>query len=153
MVSPRDVLQKLCRSELASPATSATATVAGEKGERVAVSWLRQQRGFRVVVRNWRSPSDRREEIDLVARDGEVLVFVEVKTRAAGALVPGFHAVNARKKRVLRRAIAAYLLHLRTKPRTFRFDVVAVTLGAGPASGDDVLHFENVPLFSKSFRP
>ncbi len=131
----------------------------GGRGEQRAADWLRGERGFGIVARNWRNPRDRREEIDLVCRDGEVLVFVEVKTRAAGALVSGFHAVDRRKKRVLRRAIAAYLRRLREKPRTFRFDVVEVTSapnGAGPDEAPpppEVRHFENVPLFSKHFRP
>jgi putative endonuclease len=133
---------------------------AGGYGEQQAADWLRRERGFEIVARNWRNPRDRREEIDLVCRDGAVLVFVEVKARAAGALVSGFHAVDARKKRVLRRAIAAYLARLREKPHTFRFDVVAVTLaapdvvaGAAAAAVPEVQHFENVPLFSKHFRP
>lgn len=133
---------------------------AGAEGEQAAADWLRRERGFTIVARNWRSPRDRREEIDLVGRDGEVLVFVEVKTRAADALVPGYHAVDGRKKRVLRRAIKTYLAQLREKPRTFRFDVVEVgthpseRLRNGPdAVGDTVMHFANVPLFSKHFRP
>ena len=135
---------------------------AGGYGEQQAADWLRRERRFEIVTRNWRNPRDRREEIDLVCRDGAVLVFVEVKARAAGALVTGFHAVDARKKRVLRRAIAAYLVRLREKPHTFRFDVVEVALAAKPAGvaavaaaalTPEVRHFENVPLFSKHFRP
>ena len=80
---------------------------AGDRGERLAAAWLRRERGFTIVARNWRSPRDRRDEIDLVARDGEVMVFVEVKTRGADALVPGYYAVDDRKKRVLRRAAQA----------------------------------------------
>ena len=94
----------------------------------------------------------RREEIDLVSRDGDVLVFVEVKARAAGALVPGYHAVDERKKRVLRRGIKTYLAQLSQKPATFRFDVVEVSLVADPAMKPEILHFENVPLFSKHFQ-
>ncbi len=134
---------------------------AGERGERLAAEWLRRRRSFEIVTRNWRSPRDRREEIDLVCRDGEVLVFVEVKARAAGALVPGFFAIDARKKRVLRRAIDAYLTKLGAgAPRTFRFDVVEVAFGGaaektkGAAGGEEaeILHFENVELFSKHYR-
>ena len=124
----------------------------GDRGERVAAEWLARERGFRTVTRNWRNPRDRREEIDLVCRDGEALVFVEVKARAAGALVPGYHAVNERKKRVLRRASAAYLRALPDKPHTFRFDVVEVTFGRATRDVPEVLHFENVPLFPKHFR-
>jgi putative endonuclease len=136
---------------------------AGVKGEQDAAAWLQRERGFVVVVKNWRSPRDRREEIDLVCRDRDVLVFVEVKARAADALVPGFHAVDERKKRVLRRAIATYLRQLREKPHTFRFDVVEVntlrsdlstTAGTTASRAEpEVLHFENVPLFPKHFRP
>ncbi len=123
----------------------------GADGEQAAAEWLRRERGFRIVARNWRNPADRREEIDLVARDGEVLVFVEVKTRAAGALVPGYHAVDERKKRAVRRAAEAYLHGLAEKPATFRFDVVEVTRAA--EGRPEILHFENVALFSKYFRP
>lgn len=128
---------------------------AGDRGEQLAADWLRRERGFAIVARNWRSPRDRRDELDLVCRDGDVLVFVEVKARTAGARVPGYYAVNERKKRVVRRASAAYLVRLRERPRTVRFDVVEVALpGAGAAAGaaPEILHFENVPLFPKNFR-
>jgi putative endonuclease len=125
---------------------------AGEHGERLASEWLQRERRFYIVARNWRNPNDRREEIDLVCRDGDVLVFVEVKARAAGALVPGFNAIDERKKRVLRRGIKTYLAKLGSKPITFRFDVVEVAFAADPATKPELLHFENVPLFSKYFR-
>ena len=127
----------------------------GDTGERLAADFLRRERGFAVVVRNWRSPRDRRAELDLVCRDGEALVFVEVKTRAAGALVPGYYAVGRRKKRALLRACQAYLAQLAARPRTFRFDVVEVALPAAPGpaeSAPEVRHFENIPLFPKHYR-
>ena len=120
----------------------------GSRGECLAAVFLRRSRGFAVVAANWRNPCDQREEIDLVCRDGEVLVFIEIKTRAAGARVPGYYAVNRRKKRVLRRAIRSYLRLLRHKPRTFRFDIVEVEMTLG---GPAILHFENVGLFPKYF--
>ena len=121
----------------------------GSLGERSAEAFLSRKRGFHVLARNWRNPEDRREEIDLVARDGEALVFVEVKTRPEAALVPGLYAVDRRKKQVLRRAIRAYLRRLRGVPRTFRFDVVEVALTPGEPA---IRHFENIELFSKYFR-
>ena len=135
----------------------------GGLGERLAADWLQRERGFVVVARNWRSPRDRRDELDLVCRDGAVLVFVEVKARSARALVPGLYTVNARKKRVLRRTAEAYLAGLREPPRTFRLDVVEVILaGKHQENGrsyiatipavEAILHFENVPLFPKYFR-
>lgn len=140
----------------------------GERGEQLAAAWLKRERNFIVLAQNWRSPRDRREEIDLICQDGDALVFVEVKARANAALVPGYYAVDERKKRVLRRAIDTYLRRLHVKPRTFRFDVVEViSPGADskiPGYGTTapvvrssrepmVLHFENVALFSKHFRP
>ncbi len=116
-----------------------------------------RERRFEIVARNWRSPRDQRDELDLVCRDGDALVFVEVKTRGAAALVPGYYAVDHRKKRVLLRSAKAYLAGLREKPRTFRLDVVEVVLppvdaaNAG-AAAPEILHFENVALFAKHFR-
>ena len=118
------------------------------EGERLAAGQLQRQ-GYEVVARNWRNPRDRREEIDLVCRDGDVLIFVEVKTRPDTALVPGFFAVDRRKKRVLRRAIHAYLTRLRRRPRTFRFDVVEVVTSA--KRPPEVLHYANVALFPKGY--
>lgn len=117
----------------------------GRRGEARAEAALRAK-GFRVVARNWRSPWDRRLEIDLVCLDGEILVFVEVKARSRGARVPGFWAVDGRKRRALRRAVAAYLRLLRRRPRTHRCDVVAVE---GEGSGSEILHYQNVDLDSK----
>src|SRR5471032_623615 len=85
----------------------------GARGEQAAAEYLKSRHGFTVVTRNWHSPRDRRDELDLVCRDGDVLVFVEVKTRAATALVPGYYTVDARKNRVLRSAITACLRALR----------------------------------------
>lgn len=125
-----------------------TAAESGGQGERLAADWLRRERGFVIVCRNWRNPLNRREEIDLVCRDREALVFVEVKARAAGSLVPGYFAVNARKKRVLRRAAWSYLRQLHPRPATYRFDVVEISIpAAGSAAAPGILHFENVRLF------
>ncbi len=122
---------------------------AGARGEAAAAEFLQKRRGFSLVTRNWRSPRDRRDEIDLVARDGEVLVFVEVKARDANALVPGYYTIDERKKRALRRAVHAYLSALESAPRTFRFDVVEVALHA--PLPPQCLHFENVALFPKGY--
>jgi putative endonuclease len=122
----------------------------GAEGERLAAAYLRGRPGFEIVARNWRNPRDQREEIDLVCRDAGVLVFVEVKSRPATALVRGFLAVDRRKRRVLRRAIHAYLTRLHPRPPAFRFDVVEVV--TRPPAPPEVLHFPNVPLFPKGYR-
>jgi putative endonuclease len=122
---------------------------AGRRGEQAAADFLHARQGYGIVTRNWRSPRDQRDEIDLVCRDGDVLVFVEVKARAEGARVSGYLAVDERKKRALRRAVQAYLGQLVPPPRTFRFDIVEVTLSNRlPAQ---VMHYENAPLFPKGY--
>ena len=128
---------------------SASAGERGAEGERLAAEFFRGRQGYEIVARNWRNPRDQREEIDLVCRDGEVLVFVEVKSRPDTALVPGYHAIDRRKKQVLRRAIHAYLTQLRARPRTFRFDVAEVVTST--KLPPQVLHFQNVPLFPKGY--
>ena len=122
---------------------------AGALGEQTAADFLHARHGFSIVARNWRSPRDRRDEIDLVCRDGKVLVFVEVKARAEGALVSGYQAVNERKRRALRRAVHAYLGSLPAPPRTFRFDIAEVTLS--DRLPVQVMHYENVPLFPEGY--
>jgi len=123
----------------------------GAAGERHAAAWLEREKRFRIIARNWRAPRDKRLEIDLVGRDGEALVFIEVKARSAGALVPGYHAaVTPRKKKALLRATRAYVAQLRPRPNTIRFDVVEVVRRTDGSPGE-VLHFENVPLFSKEY--
>ncbi len=119
----------------------------GEAGERLAERFLVRRAGFRKLARNWRNPADRREEIDLVMKDGDDLVFIEVKTRTRGALVTGYHAVDERKRRVLRRAVRAYLRGLAQPPQTHRFDVVEVDWPRQGELGEpEVRHFERVHL-------
>ena len=124
----------------------------GARGERLAEDFLRGERGYGIVARNWRNPRDRREEIDLVCRDGDALVFVEVKARGAAALVPGYFAVDRRKKAVLRRACTAYLRSLAVPPRTYRLDIVEVAFPVG-GGAPVVNHFANIPLFPRFHRP
>lgn len=115
----------------------------GGWGEKKAAEFLQREKGFRILERNWRSG---KEEIDLIAYDGEVLVFVEVKTRKAGGLVPGYYSVNKRKKKALRRAMWAYMRQFKRRPRTYRLDVVEVNRYSD--GNGEVLHFSNIPTRS-----
>lgn len=117
----------------------------GSAGERAAERHL-ETKGLQVLARNWRHG---RDELDLVCRDGEMLIFVEVKTRRSGAKVPGYFAVNQRKKKALMRAIRAYRARVNPKPKAVRFDVVEVEWGG--KAPDAIRHFENIPLFTKGF--
>jgi putative endonuclease len=95
----------------------------GRYGEDVAEAWLRE-RGFVVVERNWRCP---RGELDIVGWDGDVLVFVEVKTRSSGAFGSAAEAVTREKLARLRLAASEWLMARRPPYAVARFDVVTVT--------------------------
>jgi len=109
----------------AGPNTAASAQ--GRLGEEAAAKFV-QERGWIIVTRNWRHG---RDELDLVAWDGDILVFTEVKTRAAHAPVSGYNSVTWRKKRALARAVRAYLRGLEQSPTHFRFDIVEVKVSDG----------------------
>jgi putative endonuclease len=118
-------------------------TAASERGRlgEEAAARLARERGWKIVARNWRHG---RDELDLVAWDGDVLVFAEVRAREARALVSGYHSVTQRKKRALARAIDAYRRGMARPPAHFRFDIVEVKVSDG-AAGEVLLH-TNIPL-------
>lgn len=93
------------------------------RGEELAARWLRLK-GYAIEARNWRCAAG---EIDIVARDGETLVFVEVKTRGSTAAGAPEDAVDARKQRRLVHLAQSYLAQRRLGDVPCRFDVVAVS--------------------------
>jgi putative endonuclease len=96
----------------------------GELGERAAKKQLKRQ-GLRFLTANFRSP---RGEIDLIMRDGDCLVFVEVKTRSSEEWVRPAAAVDKERRGRLTRAALDYLRLLRNPPVKLRFDIVEVLL-------------------------
>lgn len=118
----------------------------GAFGENLAADYCKRELGYRVIVRNWRY---KRDEVDLICRDGEVLVFIEVRARAEDALVSGFHSVGKHKKEVLQRAYKNYLKQLQNPPKHFRFDIIDVAISNSGCG--EVRHYANVPLFSKHY--
>ena len=97
----------------------------GSRGETQAYLFLRGN-GYRMVATNFRVPQNR-GEIDLIAWDGEVLCFVEVKTRVGEGLMPPEAAVDAAKRGHIRSVARSYLRRLAGKQNPpCRFDVVSV---------------------------
>ena len=94
----------------------------GAYGERVAEQHLTAN-GLVVIARNWRC---RDGEIDLILRDGDDVVFCEVKTRRGTLYGTPTEAVVGQKARRLRRLAARWLAETRVRPREVRFDVVSV---------------------------
>jgi len=99
----------------------------GAFGERVAVAHL-EAKGYRIRARNFRC---REGEIDIVAEDGDCLVFVEVRTRRGNAFGTPAESVTAAKERRLLTVARAYLQEHADVPSNQRIDVVAVELSRG----------------------
>lgn len=117
----------------------------GEWGEREAERFLRRN-GYRILGRRVRVGG--RDEIDLVARDGQALVFVEVKTRRNENFGRPLTAVNRKKRHATSRAAVRYIRSLGRPRVCFRFDVVEV-IGECGRPGAEVRHVENAfPLDS-----
>jgi len=100
----------------------------GALGERIAAAWLARS-GCRVLYRNFRARGG--GEVDVVMRDGEELVFVEVKTRSAGSPGRPMDAVDLKKQRLIRRGANAWLSRLGTRDLPWRFDVLEVIVEDG----------------------
>ena len=107
-----------------SDATPPTAYI-GEYGELVAASYLRAQ-GLKILRRNWRWGDS--GELDLVCRDGDTLVAVEVKSTASARAGAPLRMVNAEKRRLLRHGLRNWLYLLKPMEVETRFDVVEVYL-------------------------
>jgi putative endonuclease len=97
----------------------------GAAGEARAAAWYRA-RGYRIVAQNWRC---REGEIDLVAVRRGVLVVVEVKTRRTDRFGAPAEAVTRSKQLRLRRLAVRFLQETDARPRSIRFDVVAILGG------------------------
>jgi putative endonuclease len=118
----------------------------GQLGERAAKKHLRRN-GLKFLTANFRSP---RGEIDLVFRDRDCLVFVEVKTRSSESWTRPAAAVNAKKRRRLSQTALDYLKLLRNPPVKIRFDIVEVLLQEGAVSA--VRHLPNTFALSVPYR-
>jgi putative endonuclease len=107
----------------------------GSRGERIAAHHL-EALGYEILAMNWRSG---RYEIDIVARLGRTVAFVEVKTRSPGPQRPA-EAVDRRKRRHLVRAANGWIATRSPGASEYRFDVIAVRLGGGASE-----HVEYIP--------
>ena len=100
----------------------------GKKGEDLATAHLHDL-GYEILARNYRQ---QRGEIDIIARDGDCTVFIEVKSRMAGGCYAPGEAITARKRSQIARVAQMYLAAHRLLDTRARFDVIAVLSdGAG----------------------
>jgi putative endonuclease len=113
----------------------------GDDGENFALRFLKKRKKYKILERNWRYKNG---EIDIIALDGEVVVFVEVRTRQKDALVSGYFSVTKKKKRALKPVLQEYIHQ--NYLQYFRFDVIEIAYDHG---GHELFHYENVPLFDE----
>ena len=121
---------------------------AGLWGEKVAAKLL-SRKGYRVLGQRVRVGT--RDELDIVARDGQVLVFVEVKTRKSEDFGRPVTSVNRGKRHSLSRAAMRYMKKLSPRPSHFRFDVVEV-IGTEDVGDPIVRHLENAFALEAGYR-
>jgi putative endonuclease len=118
----------------------------GELGEQAAKKQLKRQ-GLKFLVANYRSP---RGEVDLIFRDDDCLVFVEVKTRSSEEWIRPAAAVNRERRQRLSRAALDYLRLLRNPQVKLRFDIVEVLLRDGEVR--EVRHLPNSFPMERPYR-
>lgn len=105
----------------------------GARGERAALEYLKEVEGFEIVAINYRVPLGRNlrnqkitGEIDIIAYDEEMLVFVEVKTRMSDEFAAPERAVDLRKQRQIARTARRYRQLMKLTQEPHRYDVVTV---------------------------
>ena len=97
----------------------------GARGEQLAADYL-QTLGYRVIARNWRC--GRQGALDLIARDGDCIVAVEVKTRSGTGYGHPLEAITAQKAGRLRRLLLSWARQTEPGPARLRVDAVGITL-------------------------
>jgi len=117
--------------------TGALHLALGERGEQMALDYLKEYEGYQIVARNFRVPLGRgfrgqklTAEIDIIAYDAGVLTFVEVKTRTSNDMVAPERAVDLRKQRQIAKAARRYRQLIKVYEEPYRYDVVTVLAGA-----------------------
>jgi putative endonuclease len=116
----------------------------GIQGEDLAHRYLKKK-GYKILERNWRNG---RYEIDIIAKDKECIVFVEVRTRQENQLCSGYDSVNQRKKQILKRGIKLYLSRM-FYVNTFRLDIISIDWIEGK-DNYRLHHYENVNLNNRN---
>ena len=104
-------------------------SAAGARAEQLAARHLEEQYGYRIVARNYRS---RFGEVDLIAEDGEILCFVEVRSRTTSRYGQALETISVEKRRRIALTARAFLVANQLEHRPCRFDVVTLQDGGAP---------------------
>lgn len=109
--------------------------VIGKQGEKIASDWL-VAHGYTILATNYRQ---RFGEVDIIARHGDVLVFIEVKTRSSDRFGTPFDAVTTKKQQQLSRIARDYITRHKVTDTPCRFDVLSILLPADQPPKIDLL--------------
>jgi len=128
----------------------------GTYGETRALQYLKRVERYSIVATNYRiplgrGPSGRKiiAEIDIIAYDGQTLVFVEVKTRSSEEFVPAHAAVDLQKQRHIARAAHRYRHVIKVLDEPYRYDVVTVVTHDGTAAVELIRGYFDDSVFLK----
>jgi len=110
----------------------------GQRGEDIACRYL-EKNGYKIIARRFRY---RRAEIDIIARKGSILVFIEVKTRRHDEFGYPEESVRKAKKEKLREAALGFLSEKRERSSDYRFDILSILLKSEREY--EIAHFEDV---------
>ena len=121
----------------------------GEYGEWLGRRFL-SKKGFTILFLNWRSRKDRRNEVDLICMDNEILVFVEIRARSENSFTTGYETLGKRKRKALLKSFKAYRSENINPPSTYRFDVIEVDLPSEAKGKVKLFHHENIAIFRDS---
>jgi len=107
----------------------------GKQGEQMAAEYL-AAKGYEILERNWRF---KKNEVDIIARDGNILVFVEVKTRHENYLVEPELTVSKSQQRAIIKTANQYIVS-RDIDMEARFDIISIVLSS---QGENILHIDD----------
>lgn len=107
----------------------------GNRGESLAEKYLLES-GYQILERNWRFS---RAEVDIIAKDAEILVFVEVKTRSSDAFGKPEESVTPKKEALLKDAASVYMEQI-SHDWEIRFDIISILVNG---EGHSIEHFKD----------
>jgi putative endonuclease len=132
-VHPRQLLWKLSDAarQFRERRTLTPEAALGRRGEDLAHRYL-QSAGLSVIARNYR-PRGGDSEVDIVARDGEIVVFVEVKSRTSSDFGSPERAIDGQKQKHIIRAARSYATRAGIEWNQVRFDIISITFTKPPS--------------------
>lgn len=110
--------------------------IKGHQGENIAANYLKKN-GYKIVERNYHCKFG---EIDIIAMDGEILTFIEIKTRSSKDHIPPEFTVTKHKQSRIKKSALHFMGRHGIEKRDCRFDIVAITAGKGKR---DVVLYKN----------